>query len=108
MGSCSDSGHTLHDIKHRALNLQQAEFFAIDAESDISGFDGIAIVQELLHAAFRVEVIDNLLRHLYTGNYSCIFDDKLLAAHLCWWDATEGGMVAVTNIFLKPKGNQFT
>ena len=82
-------------------------YVAIDDAEEAEGV-GVFVAQELLHAAFRVEVIDNLLRHLYTGNYSCIFDDKLLAAHLSRRDATERGMVAVANILFEPNGNQFT
>ena len=75
VGGRSDARHTLHDIEHGALDLQQAQFFAGDAERYIAGFDGVAVMQQLVHTAFGVEVPDDFLRHLNAGEYAGVFDE---------------------------------
>ena len=102
-----DTGHPLHDIEHCALDLQQTQLLAIHAERYIAGLDLIAIMQELLHPTFGVKVVDDLFRHLYTGDDTGVLDNKLLTAHLRRRNTTKRGMVAIANIFLKPEGNKF-
>ena len=83
------TGHPLHHIEHRSLNLQQAELLAPDLESDVAFSYVVAVVEVLLDAALGVEVIDDLLGHLYTGEDTFLFDDELLAALRIGRDATE-------------------
>ena len=101
------AGHTLHDVQHRALNLQQTELLAIHAEGYVAFLHVVAVVQELLEAALGVEVVDDLLGYLHAGEYAFLLDDKLLAALCIGRDAAERGVVAVANIFVKPYCNQF-
>ena len=61
------AGHALHDIEHRTLDLQETQLFTIDLESHVSGLHMIAVMQELLHTALRIEISDDLFRYLNTG-----------------------------------------
>ena len=98
--------HTLHDIEHRPLDLQQTQFLAIDFEGNISGLDQCTVLKVLLYSAFRVEIGDDFLRHLNTCEYAGVLDNQLLATLLRGRNTTERGVVAVANILLKPNSNQ--
>ena len=69
------AGHTLHDIEHRTLYLQQTQLLAIDLKCHITGLDERTVLKELLHTAFGVEIVDNLFRHFHAGKHAGIFDD---------------------------------
>ena len=59
--------HTLHDIKHRPLDLQQTQLLAVHLKRDIAGLHMVAVMQELLKAALGIKIIDNLFRHFHSG-----------------------------------------
>ena len=99
--------HALHDIEHGALNLQETELLAIDTKGNIAWLDMRAVFDELLHAALRVEIGDNLFGYFDTSNDTFFFYNQLLASHLCLGDTTERCMVAITNVFFEPDGNEF-
>ena len=102
------AGHPLHDIEHRALDLQQTELLAIDAEGDVAFLHVIAVVQELLEPARGVEVVDDLLGYLHAGEDTLLLDDQLLAALGVSGDTTERGVVTVAYIFVKPDSDKLT
>ena len=100
--------HSLHNIEHRTLDLQQTQFLAIHLKGYVSRLHMIAVVQELLETAFGVEIVNDLFRNLYTGQHTRILDNQLLATHLGSRNTTERGVITVTNIFLKPDSDQLT
>ena len=102
------TGHSLHNIEHGSLNLQQTQFFSIHLKRDIAGLHMVAIVQELLKTTFGVKIIDDLLGHFYACQHSGILDNELLTTHLHRRNTTERGMVTIAYIFLKPNSNKLT
>ena len=108
MCGCSHAGHSLHNIKHRALNLQETQLLAIDFECDISRLHMVTIVEKLLKLTLRIKVIDNLFRHLDSCKHTRIFDYELLATHLGRRNTTERSMIAVTDILFKPDSDKLT
>ena len=66
-----------------------------------------AIFDELLHAALRVEIRDDLFCYFDTSDDTFFFHNQLLASHLCLRNAAERCMVAITDVFFKPDGDEF-
>ena len=108
MRRSSYAGHTLHDIEHRALYLQQTQFLSVHLKSDIPRLHMIAVMQELLKTAFGVEIVDDFFCHLDTGQHARIFDDELLATQLGRRNTTKRGVVTIADIFFKPDSNKLT
>ena len=89
MCGCCHARHALHHIEHGALNLQQAQLLAIHAKSNIAWLYVCAVHNELLHAALRVEVRNDLFGNFNTSDDTFFFYNQLLATHLCFWNATQ-------------------
>ena len=100
--------HALHDIEHRALDLQQAEFLTIYLEGYIARFDMIAIMQELLKAALGIKIVNDLFGYFHTGEYTGVLDDQLLTTHLGRRNTTERSVVTITDVLFKPDSNKLT
>ncbi len=97
-----DARHTLHDIQHGALYLQERQFFAVHTERDVPRFDRRTVLQEYLHAAGRVETVDNLAGDGNACQYPFLFDNELAAARSVGGNTGQRSVVAVAYILLEP------
>ena len=103
-----DTRHTLHDVEHRALDLQQTQLLAIDLKGHIARLHMSAILEELLYLTFRIEIVDDFFRYLHASKHTGVLDDELLTTHLRRRNTTERGVVTVADILFKPNSNKLT
>ena len=96
-----DARHTLHDIQHEALGLEEALHLARDNHGDVSRFDVGTIIDKDLYLHGRVKTMEYLLGDFHTSQDAFLLDEEFALAHSISGDATEGGMVTITDVFGK-------
>ena len=102
MGGGGDATHSLHDVEHESFGLEEGEDSSFNKESDVTFFDGLAVMDEDGDFEFGVEGVEDFFGDLDAGKDAVFFDDELLFAHGVRGDAGEGGMVSVTDVFGEP------
>ena len=101
-----DAAHTLHDIEHEALCLQQGAHASADNHGDIALLHAAAVAHQHFHLHLRVETAEHLLGHFHASQDAILLDEQMATAHGILWDAAERGMVAVADILGKRQVNQ--
>ena len=103
---CSNTAHALHDVEHESLGLQQRAYTSADNHGDVTLLHTGAVLHEHLDLHLRVEATEHLLGNLHTSENTILLDEQMRLSHRILGDATEGGMVAVTDILGKRQINQ--
>lgn len=101
-----DTAHTLHDVEHHALGLEQGSYLSFHLKGDVAGLDMRAISDKDGHFEFGIEFLEHFACYLYTGKDPFLLDNELLASGLTLRDGGEGGVVAVADILGKCESQQ--
>ena len=88
MGHCGNTAHTLHDIEHKALCLQQRPYLASYNHCDIATMNLGSIIDEYFYNHSWVEAGKNFLGNFYTGKDSIFLDEEMRLTHSIFRDAT--------------------
>ena len=73
-GSRRDAAHTLHDVQHQTLSLQERLHFALDFEGDVAFLHLRAVVDKDRHLQLRVESVEDTFSHIDTGQDTVFLD----------------------------------
>ena len=65
-----------------------------------------AVVDIDLHLQFGVKPTEHLLRHLYTGNDTLLFNQQFRLAHRILRNAAQRSVVAIANVLGKRQINE--
>ena len=98
-----NSAHALHDVEHQTFGLEQALYLAADDECHIAGFHVCAVFDEDFHLQCGVELAEYLAGYAYAGKDAFFLDEQAALSHGVFGDATQGGVVAVADVFRKCK-----
>ena len=96
-----DTAHALHDVQHQALRLQQRAYLTCHYHGDVALLHTRTVAHQHLHLHGGVEAAEHLLGNLHTGEDAVFLDQQMRLAHRVLRDATERGMVTVTDILGK-------
>ena len=66
VGHRGDTAHTLHDIQHQALRLQQRTHTSRHNHSDVAFLHAATVAHQYLDLHLRVEAVEHLLGNLDT------------------------------------------
>ena len=80
-GSCGNTTHTLHNVEHCALNLQERLNAACYDKGYIAGLNVCAVFDVGCHLQLGVEVVDYLASNVYTCQDAFFLDEQFLFAH---------------------------
>ena len=94
-----DAAHVLHDIEDEPLGEEEGLSATLDTEGDVSLLDAVSVVENLLEREAAVDMVENLTSDIDAREDTVLLNDKLRAAGGVGWDAGEGGMVSVADIF---------
>ena len=95
--------HTLQDVQHQALRLQEALLPTLHAHHDVAGLYVRPVFDIYFHLQLRVETVEHLFGYLHAGKDAFFLYQQLALPHLVGRDAAQGGMVTVTNVLGKCK-----
>ena len=97
----SDTAHALHDVEHEALCLKQRTGLTLYNHGDVALLHVGTILQQNLHLHGRVKAGEYLLSHFYTSQYAIFLDEQMAFTHGVLRNATQGCVVAITDILSK-------
>ena len=100
-GHGSNTAHTLHDVEHETLSLKQRTGLALYDHSDVALLHVGTILQQNLYLHGRIEACEHLLSHFYTSQNAIFLDEQMALTHGVLWNATQGCVVAITDILSK-------
>ena len=96
-----DTTHTLHDVKHQALCLQQRTDLSRNHHCYIAFLHTTAITHQYLYLHGGVETTEHLLGNLHTCKNTIFLDEKMTLAHSILRDTTQRGVITIAYIFGK-------
>ena len=95
------AAHALHDVEHETLRLQQRAHTARDDHGNVALMDMGAVLHEYLDLHVGIKAAKYLLGYLDACQYAVLLDEQVALAHGVLRNATQGGVVAVANVFGK-------
>ena len=98
---CGNAAHALHNVKHKALCLEQRAHLAGNHHSDVALLDVCSIVDEHFHLHSGVETCEHALCHLNTSEDAILLNQQVRLAHSCIRNTTKGCVVAIAYILCK-------
>ena len=106
IGHSGDATHTLHDVEHESLGLQQGAHTTRDNHGDVALLDTSAVTHEHLDLHIWVEATEHLLGNLHTSQNAVFLDEQMRLTHRILGNTTQGSMVAVADVLGKRQVNQ--
>ena len=103
---CGNTAHTLHDIQHKTLCLEQALCLTLHAHHDVARLNLCTVIDIHLYLKSRVKTMEHHLCHLYTCNDTRLLDEELTLTHGISRNTTQGGMITITDILCKTQVNE--
>ena len=99
MGHGGNTTHSLHDVEHQALGLQQRLHLALYNHGHVTGLHLGTILDKHFHLHGGVKAAKYLFGNLNTSQNTLLLNQEFRLPHGCFRDTGKGGMVAVANIF---------
>ena len=102
----SNATHTLHDVQHQTLRLQQAPHPPCDDHGHVARLHVRPVLYEHLHFHVRIEATEHLLRDFHSGQHALFLDEQLGFSHGIRRNTAERSVVSIAYVFGKSQINQ--
>ena len=96
-----DTAHTLHNVEHQTLGLQQRLYPAFHDHGYVTRLHFRTVVDEYFHFHLRVETAEHFFGYFNAGKDAGFFNQKFGFAHCRGRDARKGGVVTIAYILGK-------
>ena len=97
----SNATHTLHDIEHQTLCLEQRTGLTLYNHCNVTLLNMGSILKQHFYLHGRIETGKYLLCHFNTCQHTIFLDKQVALTHGVFWDTTQGCVVAITDILSK-------
>ena len=101
VGHGCNAAHSLHDIEHQALSLQQRAHLSRDNHSYVAGLHLASVAHEHLYLHRGIEAGKHFLGYFDTCQDAFFLYEKMRTALSILGNTTQCGMVAVADVLCK-------